>query len=171
MLQQREHPLRVYLFRTHLSSIRQYTSAHVVHTSAYVSIRQHTSAYVVLQQWEHPLAVNLFRTHLRQHTSAYFSIRQHTSAFNTPLPHSPPAPAAPSRTQTCTWSAFCVRICIFVVVQRVNLVPEHARHRPVPLRRASGRTKRRHFRVVGLPYEHLLKASCTSSLRPHTLVA
>jgi hypothetical protein len=38
---------------------------HLVHTSAYVSIRQHTSAYVSI----------------RQHTSAYVSIRQHTSAY------------------------------------------------------------------------------------------
>jgi hypothetical protein len=55
-------------------SIRPHTSAYVSialcgsgstalhHTSAYVSIRQHTSAYVSI----------------RQHTSAYVSIRQHT---------------------------------------------------------------------------------------------
>ncbi len=52
-------------------SIRQHTSAYVSiswgqadaiqHTSAYVSIRQHTTAYVI-----------------RQHTSAYVSIRQHS---------------------------------------------------------------------------------------------
>jgi hypothetical protein len=55
-------------------SIRQHTSAYklcesvlvccILHTSAYVSIRQHTSAYVSI----------------RQHTSAYVSIRQHASA-------------------------------------------------------------------------------------------
>ncbi len=46
-------------------SIRQHTSAYVS-MSAYVSIRQHTSAYVSI----HP------------HTSAYVSIRQHTSAYS-----------------------------------------------------------------------------------------
>jgi hypothetical protein len=48
---------------------RMHIYASRMHTSAYVSIRQHTSAY---------------RMHIyasRMHTSAYVSIRQHTSAY------------------------------------------------------------------------------------------
>jgi hypothetical protein len=52
-------------------SMRQHTSAHCV--SAYVSIRQHTSAYVSIRQ--HTSA----HVSIRQHTSAHVSIRQHTS--------------------------------------------------------------------------------------------
>jgi isocitrate/isopropylmalate dehydrogenase len=74
------------------------------HTSAYVSIRQQTSAYASIRQHRdlllhvtHHLAqcahvrcclVRLLRQHasayvsiIRQHTSAYVSIRQHTSAY------------------------------------------------------------------------------------------
>ncbi len=54
------------------------------HTSAYVSIRQHTSAYVsIAPAWgaapaaEHTSAY----VSIRQHTSAYVSICQHTSAY------------------------------------------------------------------------------------------
>ena len=59
-------------------SIRQHTSACVQirqHTSKYVSIRQHTSAYVQIRQ--HMPAY----LRIRQQTSAYVSIRQHTSAY------------------------------------------------------------------------------------------
>jgi hypothetical protein len=61
------------------------------HTSAYVSIRQHTSAYVI-REWGHSRIPACVR--IRQHTSAYVSIRHtwmgplkdssirpHTSAF------------------------------------------------------------------------------------------
>jgi hypothetical protein len=44
--------------------------------SAYVSIRQHTSAYVEILDAQPPLCIRI-----RQHTSAYVSIRQHTSAY------------------------------------------------------------------------------------------
>jgi hypothetical protein len=59
--------------------------------SAYVSIRQHTSAYV--RQYWHSVVLptyasirNLLRqtseyVSIRKHTSAYVSIRQHTSAY------------------------------------------------------------------------------------------
>jgi hypothetical protein len=56
-------------------SIRQHTSAYLcrgggdAHTSAYVSIRQHTSAYVSIPMQRRDV-----------HTSAYVSIRQHTYA-------------------------------------------------------------------------------------------
>ncbi len=46
------------------------------HASAYVSIRQHTSAYAYVS--------------IRQHTSAYVSIRQHTSAYVLALGRSRP---------------------------------------------------------------------------------
>jgi hypothetical protein len=48
------------------------------HTSAYVSIHQHTSAGL-----QHANAGNsiIISTCIRQHTSAYVSIRQHTSAY------------------------------------------------------------------------------------------
>jgi hypothetical protein len=46
-----------------------------IHTSAYVSIRQHASACVSIRQ--HTSAY----VSMRQHTSAYVSIRQHTSAY------------------------------------------------------------------------------------------
>ncbi len=49
-------------------SIRQHTLAE--DTSAYVSIRQHTSAYVSIRQHT-----------IRQHTSVHVIIRQHTSAY------------------------------------------------------------------------------------------
>jgi hypothetical protein len=55
--------------------------AYHLHTSACVSIRQHTSAYI-LQRLQHALEfARLFACHLytcvsiRQHTSAYVSIR------------------------------------------------------------------------------------------------
>jgi hypothetical protein len=54
---------------------------------AYVSIRQHTSAYVSIRQLFKRVLVQLHRCRhracIRQHTSAYVSVRQHTSAFQT----------------------------------------------------------------------------------------
>jgi hypothetical protein len=47
------------------------------HTSAYFSIRQHTSASSFCQF----VGRSKTCTAVRQHTSAYFSIRQHTSAY------------------------------------------------------------------------------------------
>jgi hypothetical protein len=56
-----------------------------VHTSAYVSIRQHTSAYVRIRPPDLSSKKLLSETRacasIRQHTSAYVSIRQHTSAY------------------------------------------------------------------------------------------
>jgi hypothetical protein len=61
-----------------------------LHTSAYVSILQHTSGYVhaaplFVQIRVGPLASVYLHTSayvsIRQHTSAYVSIRQHTSAY------------------------------------------------------------------------------------------
>ncbi len=48
------------------------------HTSAYVSIRQNTSAYVV----DVDGGLGLAYVSIRQHTSAYVSIRQNTSAYD-----------------------------------------------------------------------------------------
>ena len=48
---------------------------HTKHTSAYVSIRQHTS--VLMLQYMCPSCCDC----IRQHTSAYVSIRQHTSVL------------------------------------------------------------------------------------------
>jgi hypothetical protein len=65
-------------------SIRQHTSAGFSirqHTSAYVSIRQHTSAHVSTRQ--HTSAYVC----MRQRTSAYVSIRQHTSAHGSIRQH------------------------------------------------------------------------------------
>ncbi len=45
-----------------------------LHTSAYVSIRQHTSAYVLANSF----ASHFAYVSIRQHTSVYVSIRQHT---------------------------------------------------------------------------------------------
>jgi hypothetical protein len=84
-----------YCIRQHTSayvSIRQHTSlpihqqAAFLHTS-YVSIRQHTLAHVSIRQ--HTSAYLSIPQHtstsayvsIRQHTSAYVSIRQHTSAY------------------------------------------------------------------------------------------
>ncbi len=68
---------------------------HVLHTSAYVSIRQHTSAYVSIRQ--HMSAY----VSIRQHTSAYVSIRQHTSAYVSIRQHtSSPCPSTPCTTYT-----------------------------------------------------------------------
>jgi uncharacterized protein YerC len=46
------------------------------HTSAYVSIREHTSAYL-----EALANVREAVKYIREHTRAYESIRQHTSAY------------------------------------------------------------------------------------------
>jgi hypothetical protein len=59
----------------------------VIAGSAYVSIRQHTSACVSIRQ--HACACVSIREHTsayvstRQHTSAYVSIREHPSAYVT----------------------------------------------------------------------------------------
>jgi hypothetical protein len=50
-----------------------------VRGSAYVSIRQYTSAYVS-EQRERAVRGSAYVS-IRQHTSAYVSIRQHTSAY------------------------------------------------------------------------------------------
>ncbi len=59
------------------------------HTSAYVSIRQHTSYLRVLHPPDAhtPPRISSLR---RQHTSAYVSIRQHTSAYVSIRQHTPP---------------------------------------------------------------------------------
>ena len=49
------------------------------HTSAYVSMRQHPSAYDT-RVWLNTSAPKA-HVSIRQHTSAYVSIRQHTSAY------------------------------------------------------------------------------------------
>jgi hypothetical protein len=54
------------------------------HTSAYVSIRQHTSAELaglVQVQPPHVRRYDPPYVSIRQHTSAYVSIRQHTPAY------------------------------------------------------------------------------------------
>jgi hypothetical protein len=53
------------------------------HTSAYdwITIRQHTSAYVSIRHIYTPLHPPAYVS-IRQHTSAYASIRQHTSAYD-----------------------------------------------------------------------------------------
>jgi hypothetical protein len=53
--------------------------------SAYVSIRQHTSAYVSIRQlsegaWGPERVLITYILYIK-HTSAYVSIRQHTSAY------------------------------------------------------------------------------------------
>ncbi len=50
--------------------------------SAYVSIRQHTSAYGSIRQYtKQPQVPHPQRKQCRQHISAYGSIRQHTAAY------------------------------------------------------------------------------------------
>jgi hypothetical protein len=51
------------------------------HTSAYVSIRQHSSAYRYQYGQEEQDRARRGQGHLFQHTSAYVSIRQHTSGY------------------------------------------------------------------------------------------
>ncbi len=75
-------------------SIREHTSVEVqagavaviqlhLHTPTYVSIRQHTAAYVSIRQYTSVEvqggAVAVIQLHL--HTAAYVSIRQHTAAY------------------------------------------------------------------------------------------
>jgi hypothetical protein len=58
----------------YVSSIRQ-------HTSAYVSIRQHSAAFsarTTARRWQVCACVSI----RSQHTSAYVSIRQHSAAFS-----------------------------------------------------------------------------------------
>ncbi len=63
------------------AACRSCTAQSRILSSAYVSIRQHTSAYVsiCLPLLYCPVTDTLFS--IRQHTSAYVSIRQHTSAY------------------------------------------------------------------------------------------
>jgi hypothetical protein len=78
-----------------LGPVRLRRKAVIDHTSAYVSIRQHTSglggkllstirqhtsAYVSIRQHTSGLGGKLLST-IRPHTSAYVSIRQHTSGL------------------------------------------------------------------------------------------
>jgi hypothetical protein len=51
------------------------------HTSASVSIRQHTSAYACRSCTAQSRILSSAYVSIRQHTSAYVSIRQHTSAY------------------------------------------------------------------------------------------
>jgi hypothetical protein len=60
------------------------------HTSAYVSIRQHTSVHFSIQKVEHyyralhkscSSSQSAYVSSIRQHTSVHFSIRQYTSAY------------------------------------------------------------------------------------------
>jgi hypothetical protein len=62
------------------ASLRE-TSACVSCGLTYVSIRQHTSAYVSIRQRRACVSCGLRETSVCQHTSAYVSIRQHTSAY------------------------------------------------------------------------------------------
>jgi hypothetical protein len=69
-------------------SAATYMLAHVVARlegaeveEAYVSIRQHTSAYVSRHTCWRTLSPDWRERRLRKHTSAYVSIRQHTSAY------------------------------------------------------------------------------------------
>jgi hypothetical protein len=52
-----------------------------ISSSAYASIRQHTSAYVSIRCERRCMRVIVHPASPRQHTSAYVSIRQHTSAY------------------------------------------------------------------------------------------
>jgi hypothetical protein len=95
-------------------SIRQHTSADVSirqHTSAYVSRRQHTSAYVSIRQ--HTSAY----VSIRQHTSAFVSIRQHTSASWSSCAKS----LNPIVCPLCQYLYFCTsKASTFVPVKQVN---------------------------------------------------
>jgi hypothetical protein len=55
-------------------------ATHLRYTSAYVSRREYTSAYVIIRSPEKGGHSPEAYVSIRQHTSAYVSIRQHTSA-------------------------------------------------------------------------------------------
>jgi hypothetical protein len=136
------------------SCIRQHTSAYVtdarmpdarrvvfLHTSAYVSIRQHTSAYVSIRvsirqltsayvSIHTPAARPKRRRHwmgarpprrlvsscavsIRQHTSEYVSIRQHTSAYVSIRQHA----YARSEATEATYERVCCRTAKLVVLK------------------------------------------------------
>jgi hypothetical protein len=72
---------------TDTRSVRVASMRHALHTSAYVSIRQHTSAYVRDASTRHALHTSAYVS-IRQRRvymarPAYASIRQHTSATDT----------------------------------------------------------------------------------------
>jgi hypothetical protein len=71
-----------------------------LHTSAYVSIRQHTSAYVNLQDVASKV---LYNACIRLHTSAYVSIRQHTSTCKMVPARCSTMPAESLRTHIVVW--------------------------------------------------------------------
>jgi hypothetical protein len=72
-----------------------------MHTSAYVSIRQHT--YVPTELYERALASQVC---IRLHTSAYVSMRQHTSAYLSIPQHTYAAPLQPKHVP-----AICNYVC------------------------------------------------------------
>ncbi len=72
------------------------------HTSAYVSIRQHTSACVCPHTTASSLPVSI-----SQHTSAYVSIRQHTSAC-----------VCPHTTASSLPVSIRQHVCVFILLRR-----------------------------------------------------
>jgi hypothetical protein len=94
------------------------------HTSAYVSIRQHTAASTSLGGLQLPAYVSI-----RQHASAYVSIRQHTSGYVSIRQHTSPAqtPSTPSDRTTLQAHTHtrcsCVSMCTSVPVKQVNRAP------------------------------------------------
>jgi hypothetical protein len=98
------------------------------HTSAYVSIRQHTpySAAASLNTCVRHTSVYVS---IRQHTSAYVSIRQHTSAYEypiAPLVESNEASVAALVAPVCFIHP--VRIRTFVPGKQVNRAPALSTH-------------------------------------------
>jgi hypothetical protein len=115
------------------------------HTSAYVSIRQHTSAYVSIRQ--HTLLDSASRG---PGTAPPVSIRQHTSAHVSIRQHTS-AYAARFSVARSGHRSTCQHTLAYVSIRQDDLLDSASR--------GPGTAPPQ------------LKASCTSSLRPHTLVA
>jgi hypothetical protein len=115
-------------------SIRQHTSAYVsicqlhYQRSPLLCIRQHTSAYASIRQ--HMPAGYVSIRSMRQHTSAYASIRQHTPAYVNIRQHTPAHvkhllrgdyAPRPPPPPAPLRSASGVSLCTFVLVKQVLL--------------------------------------------------
>jgi hypothetical protein len=86
--------------------------APAAYVSVYVSIRQHTSAYVrkgLDANWHAPAAYVSVYVSIRQHTSAYASIRQHTPAFASIRQHTSAYVSTRQHTPAYAIAYVCIR--------------------------------------------------------------
>ncbi len=146
-------------------------------------IRQHTSAYVSIRQWQ---VGRLAGTVGCLHTSAYVSIRQHTPEAEVgdigweisggmPVSMSPSFSLSSAAFSSCPVSCATPRACqyLYFCTSRARKLSTKSHWRYEVL--SSSVSGLFLASAIAIAASHLcreqLKASYTSSLRPHTLVA